>query len=172
MAIGDGARGVAKGATVTVRDVRALRVKLLNHAKLIESIGGHGDTMLAELDAIGTTDADKRTLLVRSLELLHTIAGDSSLKQAIRWRAAKTITETVVELSKDRTKARTAAAQLTQQSNEHADKVKLKERELDILEAGAEGGLPPITRLSDDELRKLAHGPASAKQETVTPSVR
>lgn len=171
MAIGDGARGVAKGATVTVRDVRALRVKLLNHAKLIESIGGHGDTMLAELDAIGATDTDKRTLLVRSLELLHTIAGDTSLKQAVRWRAAKTITETVVELSKDRTKARTAAATLAQQSNEHADRVALKARELDILEATADNGGPPAGRFSDDDLRKIAHG-APPSQEALAPSVR
>lgn len=161
MATGDGARGVEKGATVTVRDVRALRVKLLNHAKLIDSIGGHGDRMLAELDAIGTAESeDKRTLLVRSLELLHLIAGDTSQKQGVRWRAAKTITETVVELSKDRTKARTAAATLAQQSNEHADKVALKQRELDILEANDNGGLPPLARLSDDDLKRMQNAAA------------
>jgi hypothetical protein len=154
--LGDGARGVEKGATVTVRDVRALRVKLLNHAKLIESIGGYDDKLLADIDSIGVTDDDKRGLLVRALGMLSEIASTSGMRSSVRWRALKTMTETITELAKDRTKARTAAAQLAQQSNEHADKVKLKERELDIAEGMVPGGSSsPLHALSTDELKRI-----------------
>lgn len=171
MAIGDGARGVAKGAQVTVRDIRALRVKLLNHVALSDHIGGHTDEILKEIDAIGSAD-DKRSLLARSLELLHEIATASGSKGSVRWRAAKTITETITELTKDRTKARIEASRLAQQSNEHGDKVKLKERELDIAEGmgGLPGGAPAraLSGLTDDELKgMLTHGNHEAADEEI-----
>lgn len=171
MAIGDGARGVPKGAAVTVRDVRALRVKLLNHVALSDHIGGHNDTILSELDAIGSTDSDKRSLLARTLELLHEIATAAGAKSSVRWRAAKTITETITELTKDRTNARVSASKLAQQNVEHIDKVKLKQRELDIAEGmGGQSSAPnrALADLSDDELKgMLTHGNHAALDEEI-----
>ncbi len=167
MTIGDGAKGVEKGQQVTVRDVRALRVKLLNHVKLSEHIGGHVDQMLTEINKIGD-ESDGRTLLARSLHLLHVIASDTSQKQSTRWRAAKTIAETITEVSKDSTRARIAASTLAQQSEEHSDKVRLKERELDFAEGMGQAmntSMPsPLSNITTDTLRgMLTNGSAQTK---------
>ena len=124
MAKSDGAKGVPAGELLRVRDIRAMRVRVLNTAKLHGLLVGKLEAERLDIDAIGATEEDPRGLLPRVLGVLLDIA-QNDRRSAMRYRAAKTIAETVQTLTAEEAKARAAVAQLAQQSQEHADKMAL-----------------------------------------------
>lgn len=152
MAVGDGAKGVGKLDLLRVRDIRALRVRVLNTVRLQAHLVGDIASLREELDEIGVEDGDPRKLLTRSLQAMHDIMREPGLKASMRWRAAKTIAEVMGTLRADELRARTTVTELAQQSQEHADRMNIENRKLELLELGDD---------SDDDrerLRRIAGG--------------
>lgn len=157
----DGAKGVPPGATLTVRDVRAFRVKVLNTVKLSNAICGLTLKQQEEIDkiGIGEGDDDTRTLFARALELLHLIAKDPSVRGSMRYRAAKTVTESLRDLRRDGQDGKVKSIELLQRSREHADKMRMEDRKVHILESKLGLDNDPLSGIPLAELRKLRDGP-------------
>lgn len=152
-----GAKSVPAGALLTTRDIRALRVKVLNTARLHAELVGGLDTLQTEIDKVGGCGVEGVTtgsLLARSLDVLNRIASDPAVKASMRWRAAKTIAEAVRELRRDQVQSKIAAVQLAQRSQEHADQMAIETRKLDQNDADVKPPTPGGA-MSLDELRKL-----------------